>query len=68
MLSEKLQYVIVPKVKRRKCVKDYKGRYEVTERQVCYGFSQGGKDACKVNYNLFLIIDKNRRKFLKNSF
>lgn len=47
MLSEKLQYVIVPKVNRETCVKDYKGRYEVTEHQVCYGFSQGGKDACK---------------------
>lgn len=49
MLSEKLQYVIVPKVNRETCIKDYKGRYEVTEHQVCYGFSQGGKDACKVN-------------------
>ncbi|XP_068978091.1 trypsin-7-like [Bombus flavifrons] len=47
VLSETLQYVIVPKMKREKCLADYKGKFEVTERQVCYGFSEGGKDSCK---------------------
>lgn len=47
ILSKDLKYVTVPKVSKEQCRKDYKGRYEVTEHQVCYGFSQGGKDACK---------------------
>ncbi|OAD52046.1 Trypsin-6 [Eufriesea mexicana] len=52
ILSENLQYVIVPKVKKETCKQDYEDRYEITEHQVCYGFSQGGKDACKVSYTL----------------
>ncbi|KOC59195.1 Trypsin-7 [Habropoda laboriosa] len=47
ILSEDLQYVILPKVNRATCAEDYEGRYDLTEHQICYGFSQGGKDACK---------------------
>ncbi|XP_076165852.1 trypsin-7 isoform X2 [Ptiloglossa arizonensis] len=47
ILSEYLQYVIVPKVSREECTRDYEDRYNVTKHQVCYGFQEGGKDACK---------------------
>ncbi|CAK9807486.1 TRYP7 [Anthophora quadrimaculata] len=47
ILSEDLQYVVLPKVDRETCAKDYEGRYILTKHQVCYGFSQGGRDTCK---------------------
>ncbi|XP_054013771.1 trypsin-7-like [Hylaeus anthracinus] len=47
VLSESLQYVIVPKVSKEECREDYKDRFIVTDHQVCYGFQEGGKDACK---------------------
>ncbi|KZC10506.1 PREDICTED: vitellin-degrading protease-like [Dufourea novaeangliae] len=47
VLSNNLQYVIVPKVCRKLCAEDYRNRYEITDRQVCYGFQDGGKDSCK---------------------
>ncbi|XP_076241294.1 trypsin 5G1 isoform X2 [Calliopsis andreniformis] len=61
VLSETLQYVILPKISRDSCVRDYENRYEVTERQVCYGFQQGGKDSCKGDsggplVNNFIVI------------
>ncbi|XP_076395060.1 vitellin-degrading protease isoform X1 [Megachile rotundata] len=47
ILSNTLQYVIVPKVKWETCADEYKDRYDLTPYQVCYGFEQGGKDSCK---------------------
>ena len=49
MLSEYLQYVILPKVSRAECVKDYEDSFDIPEHQSCYGFREGGKDSCKVN-------------------
>ncbi|XP_076651454.1 trypsin 5G1 [Halictus rubicundus] len=47
VLSEDLQYVFVPRVPRGTCRSYYTGRYIVTDRQICYGFKNGGKDSCK---------------------
>lgn len=47
VLSEYLQYVILPKVSREECVKDYEDQFEIPEHQSCYGFREGGKDSCK---------------------
>ncbi|KAK0079926.1 hypothetical protein PV326_008466 [Microctonus aethiopoides] len=45
--SNVLKSVVVPLLDRDKCIKDYEGSFEVTERQLCYGYQKGGKDACK---------------------
>lgn len=47
VLSEYLQYVILPKVSRAECVKDYEDSFDIPEHQSCYGFREGGKDSCK---------------------
>ncbi|KAI4497403.1 hypothetical protein M0802_007414 [Mischocyttarus mexicanus] len=47
VLSERLQYVILPKVSKDKCKQDYVNYFEITETQVCYGLNEGGHDACK---------------------
>ncbi|XP_043503363.1 trypsin-4-like [Polistes fuscatus] len=47
VLSEQLQYVLLPKVSKNKCKEDYSGSFEITETQVCYGLNEGGHDACR---------------------
>ncbi|XP_043287779.1 trypsin-4-like [Venturia canescens] len=47
VLSEKLEFAVVPKVDRMQCADDYEGRYSVTPTDVCYGYRKGGEDACK---------------------
>ncbi|CAL7938277.1 unnamed protein product [Xylocopa violacea] len=48
VLSEDLQYVILPRVKRQTCIDDYEDyNLEITKHQICYGFEEAGEDACK---------------------
>lgn len=48
VLSRQLQFVLLPKVQRDECEKDYANEQKIVQTQVCYGFRNGGKDACKV--------------------
>ncbi|KAK2577960.1 hypothetical protein KPH14_012260, partial [Odynerus spinipes] len=47
ILSKRLQYVYLPKVDKHECKADYRGKYIITNTQVCYGFRDGGQDSCK---------------------
>ncbi|KAF7395125.1 hypothetical protein HZH66_008299 [Vespula vulgaris] len=47
VLSRQLQFVLLPKVQRDECEKDYANEQKIVQTQVCYGFRNGGKDACK---------------------
>lgn len=44
-LPDKLRKVDVPLVSRAECLKSYPGK--ITERMVCAGYPQGGKDSCQ---------------------
>lgn len=44
-LPERLQKVSVPLVAQSVCNKDYRGR--ITDRMICAGYDQGGKDSCQ---------------------
>ncbi len=44
-LPDKLRKVDVPLVSREECLKSYPGK--ITERMVCAGYPQGGKDSCQ---------------------
>ncbi|XP_031842731.1 trypsin-1 [Nomia melanderi] len=57
VLSEDLEYVVLPRVSRETCRQNYAGRYEVTDRQICYGFQNGGKDSCKGDSGGALTVD-----------
>ncbi|XP_078033082.1 trypsin-7 [Augochlora pura] len=57
VLSEDLQYVIVPKVPTETCRMYYSNRFTVTKHQICYGFEEGGKDACKGDSGGPLVYD-----------
>ncbi|KAK0161257.1 hypothetical protein PV327_009746 [Microctonus hyperodae] len=46
-LSKTLKSVTVPLIDKDQCIEDYKGSFEITESQLCYGFQKGGKDACQ---------------------
>lgn len=41
----------VPIMSQTKCVDVYKNRRGVTDRMLCAGLEQGGKDACQSNYH-----------------
>lgn len=45
--SAKLLKVNVPLVDQATCVKAYEGFNEVTDRMMCAGYAEGGKDACQ---------------------
>lgn len=47
-LSQKLQEVQVPKIEHSVCVDLYSKTATVTDRMICFGFIQGGKDTCQV--------------------
>lgn len=44
-----LQVVDVPKFDDLKCAEAYEG-FNITSRMTCYGFNEGGKGPCQVNY------------------
>ncbi|KAF2901182.1 hypothetical protein ILUMI_05000 [Ignelater luminosus] len=57
-LPEKLQEVQVPKIEFSECVKLYSHHNViVTDRMVCFGFTEGGKDACQNDSGGSLVID-----------
>ncbi|XP_011684320.1 PREDICTED: plasma kallikrein-like [Wasmannia auropunctata] len=47
VLSKNLQCATVPLINNTICQKDYANRYIVTPRMTCYGFQEGGIDACQ---------------------
>jgi len=58
VLAKTLQCVVVPQINKWTCQKDYVDRYVVTSRMTCYGFQEGGIDACQVRYkcnSMFII-------------
>ena len=58
VLAKTLQCAIVPRINKWTCQKDYVNRYIVTSRMTCYGFQEGGIDACQVRYKcnpMFII-------------
>ncbi len=46
-VSKKLQKVAVPLVDQATCAKVYESFNQVTDRMLCAGYAQGGKDACQ---------------------
>jgi trypsin len=46
-VSKKLQKVNVPLVDQATCAKVYESFNQVTDRMLCAGYAQGGKDACQ---------------------
>ncbi|KYM96553.1 Trypsin-1 [Cyphomyrmex costatus] len=46
-LAETLQCVVVPRINKWTCQRDYANRFIVTPRMTCYGFQEGGRDACQ---------------------
>ncbi|XP_030377831.1 trypsin 5G1 [Scaptodrosophila lebanonensis] len=45
--SDVLRSVVVPKVSHAECLKAYGGFGDITERMLCAGLPEGGKDACQ---------------------
>lgn len=57
-LSQVLKSTTLPKVEKNECIEDYKDSYIVTDREICFGFRSGQKDACHVSFILYLIFIK----------
>lgn len=53
--SENLMSVTVPIVSRTDCEEAYKDE-NITERMICAGFLEGGKDSCQVNIKHIFIV------------
>lgn len=51
--SSQLQVVYVPLVSLEDCKKAYSDKTGITERMVCAGYPEGGKDACQVRINIW---------------
>ncbi|XP_055683275.1 trypsin-4-like isoform X2 [Lutzomyia longipalpis] len=54
--NAKLRAVVVPKVNQENCNKAYSVYGGITDRMICAGFEQGGKDACQGEYFRLLCI------------
>ena len=58
-----LQKVNIPLVTNEECQKRYQD-YKITQRMVCAGYKEGGKDACKVTHEIMKNTIGCLRKFI----
>lgn len=55
--SNELRATVVPKVSNKDCAKSYTNFGGITDRMLCAGFTQGGKDACQGDSgNTFILF------------
>ncbi|EZA52798.1 hypothetical protein DMN91_008804 [Ooceraea biroi] len=46
-MSDKLQCIQLPLIKKSECIQDYEGAFTLTPRMECYGFENGQGDSCQ---------------------
>ncbi|KAL6446751.1 hypothetical protein ACFW04_001288 [Cataglyphis niger] len=59
VLPKTLQCIEIPLIERELCCEDYKDRYVITPRMLCYGYQDGAEDSCKGDSGASLVNKDN---------